>query len=306
MIDPVRTRTLRLAAPKDFDYERVVFSHGWLRLPPFHLDGDTLKRWEAMPGAEPAVVRMGYSDGEVLLTTTAPPGAHPLIVDRTRRIFSLDLDLTGWEEFCRGHPELSHLAGAGAGRMLRGASVWEDLLKTIFSTNTTWRQTVAMTARLVETFGDGGLAFPGPEQIARLTSEELAAVCRCGYRAASVVEIARRVVAGEADLTAMESEGLSDCELELRLRALPGIGPYAAAHMMMLLGRWDHLPVDSWFRRVVRAAWFPGLEPTEREMIGAFERFRPYRSLVYQFWDWDDRATQAAIRGEPDGDGPRV
>jgi 3-methyladenine DNA glycosylase/8-oxoguanine DNA glycosylase len=36
--------------------------------------------------------------------------------------------------------------------------------------------------------------------------------------------------------------------LAKRLLALPGVGPYAAAHVMMLLGRHSLLILDSWTR----------------------------------------------------------
>ena len=37
-------------------------------------------------------------------------------------------------------------------------------------------------------------------------------------------------------------------EVAARLLALPGIGPYAAAHVMHMLGRYSRLILDSWTR----------------------------------------------------------
>ena len=37
-------------------------------------------------------------------------------------------------------------------------------------------------------------------------------------------------------------------EVAARLLALPGCGPYATAHAMMLLGRYSRLIFDSWTR----------------------------------------------------------
>ncbi len=72
------------------------------------------------------------------------------------------------------------------------------------------------------------------------------------------------------------------------LLALPGVGPYACAHLMMLLGRYRQLILDSWTR------------PTYRRLTGrprvtdvgiqkAFRRYREYAGLA--FWltltqDW--------------------
>lgn len=41
---------------------------------------------------------------------------------------------------------------------------------------------------------------------------------------------------------------MPDDELAAQLLALPGVGPYAAAHVMMLLGRYTPLILDSWTR----------------------------------------------------------
>jgi 3-methyladenine DNA glycosylase/8-oxoguanine DNA glycosylase len=59
------------------------------------------------------------------------------------------------------------------------------------------------------------------------------------------------VAGGEVDLESLGSaprEQLPDDEVERQLIALPGIGPYAAAHVMMTLGRNSRLILDSWTR----------------------------------------------------------
>jgi N-glycosylase/DNA lyase len=76
-------------------------------------------------------------------------------------------------------------------------------------------------------------------------------VVRAGYRGAYLIELARRVDAGDVDLEAMGAmspDELSDAELEQALLELPGVGPYAAAHIMMTLGRNSRLILDSWTR----------------------------------------------------------
>jgi 3-methyladenine DNA glycosylase/8-oxoguanine DNA glycosylase len=76
-------------------------------------------------------------------------------------------------------------------------------------------------------------------------------VVRAGYRARSLMTLAEAVASGQLDLEALDSTstaGLSDEEVEAALLALPGVGPYAAAHVMMLLGRCSRLILDSWTR----------------------------------------------------------
>jgi 3-methyladenine DNA glycosylase/8-oxoguanine DNA glycosylase len=81
---------------------------------------------------------------------------------------------------------------------------------------------------------------------------------------------------------------LSDDEVERRLLRLPGVGPYAAAHVMMMLGRYSRLVLDSWTRP--KYASLLGRDAVPDAEIR--ERFRPYgRYAGLAFWltltrDW--------------------
>ncbi|MGH3060111.1 MAG: DNA-3-methyladenine glycosylase family protein, partial [Gaiellaceae bacterium] len=72
-----------------------------------------------------------------------------------------------------------------------------------------------------------------------------------------------------------------------RLLALPGVGPYAAAHVMMLLGRYSRLVLDSWTRP--KYASVRGRKAKDTTIERRFRRFGPYAGLA--FWlvltrDW--------------------
>lgn len=176
--------------------------------------------------------------------------------------------------------------------MLRCPSLWEDAVKTLFSVNTTWRQTVAMTERLTRLCGTLELVsqrhcFPTPDQVAAVPEAVLQADCRMGYRARPLLCLARGIVSGSLEVESLNDDPRPDAELEGRIRSWHGFGPYAAANLMNLLGRGDHLPVDSWFRSVVSRSWFENGPASDREMVARFEPFRPYRALVYRCWPWD-------------------
>jgi N-glycosylase/DNA lyase len=173
-------------------------------------------------------------------------------------VLRLDQDLSGFYERVAADPELAW-ASVGAGRMLRSPTVFEDVVKTICTTNCAWSATVRMVEALVGSLGepaiggDGPLthAFPTPTAMASATESFYREVVRAGYRGAYLIELARRVDAGVVDLEAMgtaSSDELPDAELEQALLELPGVGPYAAAHVMMTLGRNSRLILDSWTR----------------------------------------------------------
>ncbi|HEY7666578.1 MAG TPA: Fe-S cluster assembly protein HesB [Actinomycetota bacterium] len=174
------------------------------------------------------------------------------------KVLRLDQDLSGFYAKVVDDPDLAW-AAAGAGRMLQSPSVFEDVVKTICTTNCAWGATVRMVGALVEHLGtpsvggDGPLtsAFPAPEAMASAPETFYREVVRAGYRGAYLIALARSVAAGDLDLEGLEaasSEELPDDELERTLLALPGVGPYAAAHIMMTVGRTSRLILDSWTR----------------------------------------------------------
>ena len=73
-------------------------------------------------------------------------------------------------------------------------------------------------------------------------------VVRAGYRGAYLRDIARRVARGDLDLESLATSDEDDERVRERLLALPGVGPYAAAHVLMTLGRHSRLILDSWTR----------------------------------------------------------
>jgi N-glycosylase/DNA lyase len=166
-------------------------------------------------------------------------------------MFRLDEDLSGFYELVRDD-ELAWCA-LGAGRMLRAPTVFEDVVKTICTTNTAWSGTRKMTAALVDNLGveapGGAHAFPTPDAMAGADELFYREVIRAGYRGPYLKTLATDVAEGRIDLEELADPGLPDDEVAVRLLALPGVGPYAAAHVMLTsLARYSRLVLDSWTR----------------------------------------------------------
>ena len=172
----------------------------------------------------------------------------------------LDEDLSGFYELAAEDPELAWVT-TGAGRLVRSPTVFEEVVKTICTTNCAWSATERMVGALVEHLGepaagaaaDGpyGRAFPTPAAMAAADEAFYRDTVRAGYRGAYLRTLAADVASGELDLEELGRIGrddLPDDEVAERLLALPGVGPYAAAHVMMLLGRYSRLVLDSWTR----------------------------------------------------------
>ena len=178
------------------------------------------------------------------------------------------------------------------GRVLRSPTLFEDVVKTILTTNTLWSATKRMTANLVNQFGDplpgdpSRHAFPMPERLAAATPEVLRAETRLGYRAPYIHELAVRVASGDLDLETLKMADIPTPELRKRLLGIKGVGSYAAANLLMILGRYDFLPVDSWAFKMVSHEWYRDQPVGPKEVEAAFEKWGQWKGLAYWFWEW--------------------
>ncbi len=276
---------ITISEPSDFSFIETVAAHGWRRLLPFVWDEDTgtLSRIEDF-GAGRAVtlaIRAGASGIQVQAGADCD---EIELTRRVRRMLQMDLLLADFHAYCRTSPDLAHLAECRKGRMLRSPTLWEDVVKVIATTNTTWAQTIAMTARIVAAFGTEGRTFPAPAQIAAVPLDEFSEKARMGYRNAYVHAIASAIAGGSLALEAWQSEALTAFDLRKRLLSLPGIGPYGAACLLLYLGKPEHVNADS----VARAALSQelGRPVTDKEVHAFFEVHGQWRGLVYNFYPW--------------------
>lgn len=176
--------------------------------------------------------------------------------------------------------------------MLRTPTVFEAVVKTIATTNVAWSATVRMVSALVEQLGEaaptGARAFPTAEAMASVPETFYRETVRAGYRSAYLHALASGVDAGTVDVEALGVESdLPDGEVAGRLLALPGIGPYGAAHLMMLLGRHSRLILDSWTRP--KYAQVNGRKASDATVERRFRRYGEYSGLAFWLYltkDW--------------------
>jgi 3-methyladenine DNA glycosylase/8-oxoguanine DNA glycosylase len=203
------------------------------------------------------------------------------------QMFRFNDDLSPFYARLVDDPALSW-ATRGAGRILASPTVFEDVVKTICTTNCAWSATVRMTRALAD-LGSG--AFPEAGTLAGTPEAWYRDTARMGYRGPYVRAIARAVAVGELDLESLrDREVLNDAEVEERLLDLPGIGPYGAAHVMQLLGRHRGLVLDSWTRpKFLRLS---GKKRAKDSTIRrAFAKYGEYAGLAFWLYltcDWLD------------------
>ncbi|HJR44939.1 MAG TPA: Fe-S cluster assembly protein HesB [Actinomycetota bacterium] len=301
------------AGGEPVDLRRTISSHGLASLPPLEpLDEDrALRMTVPLKGGKARTLEVRQAGARIarMHIPGRAPGAttRAELIARVRHILALDRDLSRFYEQAARDPSLGWVTG-GAGRMIRSATVFEDVVKTICTTNCAWSATVRMVRALVEHLGPRapgapatgwhGRAFPAPAAMATAGEDFYRDVVRAGYRGPYLISLASSVASGDIDLEAWGEATpaeLSDDELGDRLRSLPGVGPYAAAHIMMMLGRNSRLILDSWTR------------PTYARLVGRRtvkdstieRRFKPYGEQAgLAFWlfltrDWVPEPVQA-------------
>jgi len=300
---------LRLRGPRGepVDLWRTLVSHGFHELAPTSLDEATrtLSLTVRVPRGKPRRVaisagRRGYARVDISGAVPAA-AARDAITDSVARVLHLDQDLSAFYAIAANDPQLSW-AATGAGRMLRSTTVFEDVVKTLCTTNCSWGLTVTMVNALVTNLGDAPAgernalhsAFPTADVMAGQNERFYRDVVRSGYRAPRFIELAELQATGAIDLEALGASSrdeIPDEEVERQLLALPGIGPYAAAHVMMTIGRNSKLILDSWTRPKYKRVTNARRQPTDAQIAKRFRRYGAEAGLA--FWlvvtqDWVD------------------
>ncbi len=257
---------LTIECPPAFRFRSTLRSHGWIELAPFRHAEDYARLWRTELLPDGRVVRLAFaaepagdaiSCGEKVhvyideVLNDAPGGADAALSPplrahlrrMVRRMLNIDLDLEPFYALLADEPRYRWVFAHRAGRLLRAPTVWEDLAKTLLTTNTTWAMTRKMAQRLNELGASG--AFPSPETVANLSFSTLSGHLRAGYRNAYLHELACRIAEEKIDAEGWACTEMSSADLFAEIRSLSGFGPYAAGSVMKLLGRFDYLALDS-------------------------------------------------------------
>lgn len=311
---------LAISVPHDFVLRRDVCSYGYFLLAPNHWD----------PRREVFSRVVALSEGQALIEVSQAGRGKPLAVKASRglaakekaearaqltRMLRLDEDYAVLGAF---HKLDQRFKKGGRGRLFRSPTLFEDVIKTVTSCNVTWPSTVQMNRRLCEVLGDGvevsGVTrhgFPSAAKIARTRPATLRARCRVGYRDVRIVELSRLFALspkrGGLDQEWMQDPATSDEDLHELLLELPGIGPYAAANIMQLLGRYERLPLDT--ESVRHGKTVLGMKGSSAKIMKQIHRhFSPFgthafRSYWFELWEFYERKHGPSWTWERDSTG---
>lgn len=275
-------------------------SHGWVQLAPFAVsDGSLATVFRHKGSVVSASIRATSLTKAVPLEVHSEidPADAGIVSATFGRILRFDEDYEGLYRLTDRLGGMEWVRKCGAGRLVRSPTVWEDLVKTICTTNCSWALTLNMVNNLVEKLGeageDGKKAFPTPEAMAAVDEEFYRNEIRAGYRSPYIVELAKKAASGEIDPECWLRSPRTTPELKKAIKAVKGVGDYAAENLLKLLGRYDGLALDSWLRAQFYARYNSGKPCPDEEIERHYADFGEWRGLAI----WCDMTRDWHLKG---------
>ena len=170
------------------------------------------------------------------------------------------------------------LADAGPPRISRpGGSHFATLVRAIVYQQLAGRAAAAIHGRLLAALDND----VRPDALLALSGDSLRAVGLSANKAASLRDLAAKVLDGTVELAPRRLSRLSDEEVSARLSSVRGIGQWTADMFLLFqLRRLDVWPTgDFGVRRGYGLAWQVPM-PSARELQPLGDPYRPYRSVV--------------------------
>lgn len=284
-------QSILLPIPKNFNFWTTVWSSGWCSLEPFAVSKEekTLSRVQKL------------SSGKIVRVTLAQnrKGELPILVESHRRMsisdvdelenvvkicLRLDEDLSPLYSLLEDYPEFGWAEELDVGRSVRSPTVFEDVVKTICTTNASWSLTKAaihrICRRIGDSFSDEFHTFPTPRQMASKSEEFMRKEIRVGYRSPYLIELAQKTAEGRFDVESWNTCLTSSTDLKAEITKLKGVGSYAADNILKLLGRYDFLAIDSWVRKRFAKIHRKGKMASDGEIEEFYAPFGEWRGLV--------------------------
>lgn len=290
---------LTIPVTSPFDYRSALNAHGWVDLLPNIHDPSvpSFSRVEAVPSGKVVHIMVSAEgagrDQRINVSVIAPgrisTADRQYLVSAVSHMLRLDEDFSEFYALCASRGGIWNKLAGGIGRLLRSPTVFEDLVKVICTTNVQWGGTKRMVRELVEVFGlpldadPDQRSFPSPSAIARYSFDDFRQKVRLGYRADYIYRLASQFADGELSGSDFQDSEIPAEDIRRKLLALKGIGSYAAASMLMLLGRYDHIPVDTVFRQFMSEKYSIDVSERLPEALAVYEDWGKWKHLAYWF-----------------------
>ena len=283
-----------IGMPSYFSFKQTLFGHGWSQLAPFEVNRGKLILSYVFSAADVPVSAQISESGGKIKVEIAQSKLNQTTVNKitrdVRHILRLDDDLREFYKSTESENRLSWIAENNAGRLLRSPTVYEDLVKTICTTNCSWALTKKMTANLTDKLGEpaknGKRAFPTAEKMAGVSAEFYKDEIRAGYRSAYFAELAEKTASGKINPESWLDAEMPTAELKKQMKQIKGVGDYAAENLLKLVGRYDGLALDSYLRAQFYKKHNGGAICEDNKIESFYKPFGDWRGLTI----WCDMA----------------
>ena len=276
--------SLQLAFRPPYDWDAILEFLGARAIPGVESVASGVYRRTYSCGASAGMLEVGPAPGRRGLTARifgAETADLVSIVERVRRTFDLEADAQAVEAVLCRDALLAPLVKRFPGLRLPGCfDPFELAVRAILGQQVSVAAARTLAGRIAEALGrpfESGVPgltriFPPP---AVLSSSDLSAIGLTNARAEALRSLAEFFDGGGASGLA----GLDLPELVERLTELPGIGPWTAHYVAMrAFGQPDAFPAGDLVLR--RAAGAGSSAPSERDLEGISQRWRPWRAYA--------------------------
>lgn len=235
-------------------------------------------------------VRLSAEQADCSIESSSEHDWGPLVHRRLIRLLGLGTDPSSFESRGKNNPDLARLIEGQQGLTIpQTHDLVDALVWVIVGQQVSLRVAFSLRNRLAEHYGpdagDGFFLVPSLETLANLKYEELQALSFSRRKAEYLIDIARSVVDGDFDLSALETA--SATVVEQRLLAIRGFGPWSVHYLMMrALALGDCVPVgDVALAKSLGIFFNLETRPDKRGVVELMEPFAPYRSLAtFHLW----------------------
>jgi 3-methyladenine DNA glycosylase/8-oxoguanine DNA glycosylase len=276
-----------IETPPNFSFRHTVYSHGWSELLPFQLDDVNWRLRYVFSGpnsTKPVAATVYEHNGGLEIDLSSTRHDAKKVIRDVRHILRLDDPLEDFYGLTDCEARLKWVSTSNAGRLLRSPTVFEDLVKTLCTTNCSWALTKNMVRNLVDLLGASGVggcrAFPTAEALASVSEKFYRNEIRAGYRSPYFVEVAEAVASGTVDPELWLTTELPTAELKKEIKSIKGFGDYAAENLLKLLGRYDGLALDSWLRSQFYKKHNREKVCPDKKIERHYKKFGPWKGLA--------------------------
>ena len=295
--EPSRSRRdVRIDPPQPFRLDLTVWA---LRRRPTNAvddwDGTTYRRALALTDATVGCSITRAGDRETPYLAVALTGSH--IGRRAEedarasleRMLGLRVDLSDFYRMAATDSLIGSLVARFRGlKPPRFPTVFESLINAVACQQLSLEAGLSLLNRLAEAHGQAVSidetslhAFPRPQDLADVEPKALRELGFSLRKAATIIELAREVVARRLHLRSLER--LDDDEVISRLTSLAGVGRWSAEYVLLRgLGRLHVFPGDDVGARNNLARWLGSEPPLDYAAVGrAVARWQPFAGMMY-------------------------